>query len=70
MRIQIVGESFSVVGNDFDLELRHGCFHDLIDDSINHFVGIGIEEIFYKMKVVGVVGVGLISLVHPADHGV
>jgi hypothetical protein len=40
--IQIVRQSFSVISNNLDFELRHGCLHNFIDHPINHFIGVSL----------------------------
>ena len=70
MRIQEIRQFFWVISDDFDFELRHRGLHDLVDDSINHFVGIGIEQIFQEMQIICVFAVGLISVIHLGDSWV
>jgi hypothetical protein len=70
VRVEVICQSFCVVGDDFNLEFRHGRLHDLVDHPIHHFVGVCLEQIFQKMQVLSVLLIGLVSMVHLLDGGV
>jgi hypothetical protein len=46
MRVQVVSQPFSVVGDHFDLELRHGRLHHFVYHAVHHAVGVCEEEVF------------------------
>lgn len=62
--IEIVSQSFSIVGDHLNLELRHRSLHYFVNHSIHYLVRVGLQQILQQMKILCVLSIGFIGGIH------